>query len=92
MTKRIEDKLGLLRYKIDAEHPHIQISKEICEECKHRPCIVGCPANCFKYEDEEMQFQYEDCIECGTCRVICPYGAVDWNYPRGTFGVKFRYG
>jgi len=43
-------------------------------------------------QEGELHFQYEDCIECGTCKIICPKGAVEWNYPRGTFGVTFRYG
>jgi ferredoxin like protein len=91
MTQRLEDKLGTLRYNFDKE-PHIFVNSEICKTCKLKPCILACPAGCFKTEDGKLIFQYEDCIECGTCKKVCPKGAVDWNYPRGTFGVSFTYG
>jgi len=36
---------------------------------------------------------YAGCLECGTCRVVCnDKGIVKWEYPKGTFGVNFRYG
>ncbi|MDA1028358.1 MAG: 4Fe-4S binding protein [Bacteroidetes bacterium] len=28
-----------------------------------------------------MHFQFEDCIECGTCMYACDQGAVSWNFP-----------
>jgi ferredoxin like protein len=30
------------------------------------------------------------CLECGTCLLVCDKGALDWNYPKGGFGVRFR--
>lgn len=89
MKNRLEDKLGLLTYSID-KIPHIVVDTNKCETCAVKPCVSGCPAGCFTIESEKLHFQYEDCIECGTCKIVCPYGAVDWNYPRGTFGVVFR--
>ncbi|MEG8157355.1 ferredoxin family protein, partial [Escherichia coli] len=33
------------------------------------------------------------CLECGTCRILGLGSALEqWEYPRGTFGVEFRYG
>ncbi|WP_192902944.1 ferredoxin family protein, partial [Pelotomaculum propionicicum] len=44
-------------------------------------------------EDGELSFDYAGCLECGTCRIICPKeGAISWQYPRGGFGINFRYG
>ncbi|NPV74148.1 MAG: ferredoxin family protein, partial [Pelotomaculum sp.] len=41
----------------------------------------------------EVNFDYAGCLECGTCRAVCPKeGAIAWGYPRGGFGVSFRYG
>ena len=32
-------------------------------------------------------------MECGTCRVVCAEtGEVEWNYPRGGYGVLFKFG
>ena len=55
-------------------------------------CMYGCPAGCFSLANGVMQFQYEDCVECGTCDIMCTPGSVKWNNPRGGFGVKYRYG
>lgn len=88
---KLEEKLGLLRYNIDKE-PHILVKLEKCEKCQTKPCIAGCPAGCFKIEMKKLVFNYEDCIECGTCKILCPRYIIDWNYPRGTFGVSFTYG
>ncbi len=88
---KLEEKLGLLRFNIDKE-PHIIVKLEECEKCQSKPCISGCPAGCFKIEQNKFTFQYEDCIECGTCKIICPNRVIEWNYPRGTFGVSFTYG
>ena len=30
---------------------------------------------------------YAGCLECGTCRLVCDSDNVDWNYPRGGFGI-----
>lgn len=91
MKITLEDKLGLLKYTID-KIPHIVVNTEICKSCEYKPCVAGCPAGCFTLENDELRFQYEDCIECGTCKIVCPYGAVDWNYPRGTFGIAYKLG
>lgn len=34
----------------------------------------------------------ERCVECGACRIVCPYGNIDWHYPRGGFGIVYRFG
>jgi ferredoxin like protein len=91
MKTKIETKLGTLRYNIDKE-AHIKVNFETCKECDGKPCISGCPAQCFELVNNEVKFQYEDCIECGTCKILCKKEAIDWNYPRGTFGVAFRKG
>ena len=90
MKMTLEDRLGLLKYRID-KIPHIVVDAEKCRGCELRPCVAGCPAGCFTLVERELHFQYEDCIECGTCKIVCPYGAVDWSYPRGTFGVAYRH-
>ncbi|MDH7479765.1 MAG: ferredoxin family protein, partial [Syntrophomonadaceae bacterium] len=44
-------------------------------------------------KDGEISFDCAGCLECGTCRVVCPRpGAIEWNYPRGGFGIVYRYG
>ena len=43
-------------------------------------------------ETGQMQLEHAGCLECGSCLVICPLGAVSWNLPPPGFGVHYRYG
>ncbi|MEL7565321.1 MAG: ferredoxin family protein [Dehalobacterium sp.] len=89
----IEEKLGSNKFVVDDGNPHIKVNKEICQTCSGKPCLTACPASLYTLKNEEISFDFAGCLECGTCRVICPQpGAIDWNYPQGTFGVAFRYG
>ena len=86
----IDDKLALNLFHVDKE-AHIKVNTEICGKCPHRLCTFVCPVENYKIEDDKMVFSWEGCLECGTCRIICDQGALDWNYPKGGFGIIFRY-
>jgi ferredoxin like protein len=88
----IDDKLLRIRFVVDSGTPHIFVDTALCDGCSEKPCLVGCPVQCYKKESHGLVFSWENCVECGTCRIVCPRGAVNWNYPRGGFGVCFRYG
>jgi ferredoxin like protein len=90
----IEEKLALDAFKTDAES-HIRIRHELCRAlCKERHCLRICPGKLYRYSQEldEIQVEYAGCLECGTCRVGCNLRAIEWHYPRGAFGVQYRYG
>lgn len=90
----LEDKLYLVTFEADTES-HLSIKEQAtCQQCKDKPCINGCPAACWELEHEkkEVMVAFEGCLECGTCRIICPHDNVGWKYPRGGFGVKYRFG
>ncbi len=74
------------------EKSHIIVNKEICKSCDNHSCVKACPANCYTFEEPAglLNVVYENCLECGTCSVICDKGAVGWSYPRGGFGVIYR--
>ncbi len=92
MILKIDDKLGKNKYIIDSES-HISIDEDICKDCVDMPCIVGCPAECFKQSaDGKMIYAYEGCLECGSCRIICPRGSIKWMLPRGGFGICYEFG
>jgi ferredoxin like protein len=86
-------KLSIDVFKNDQES-HIIIHQEICKECELKPCLSICPAGLYSISEEtgEILIEYTGCLECGSCRVACPSGALEWNYPRGGFGVQYRYG
>jgi len=83
----------LTQFQID-EHAHIILNKEICKACDHRACVQSCPASCYTFDEATklMSVVYETCLECGTCMIACVYGSVTWVYPRGEYGVQYRYG
>ena len=87
----IENLTQMTRFQVD-EQPHITVNKEICRTCDHHACVKACPANCYTYDEATnlLNIVYETCLECGTCHIICDKGALDWNYPRGGFGVCYR--
>jgi ferredoxin like protein len=88
-----EELLGLNKFSVDEGQPHIILDKAICAKCADKPCLVVCPAVLYTLKGGEINFDFAGCLECGTCRVMCKNkGITSWNYPRGTFGVAFRYG
>ncbi|MGY0288794.1 MAG: ferredoxin family protein [Thermoproteota archaeon] len=88
---RIEELLQSNVYDVD-EKPHIKVDQEKCSKCNSRPCLLLCPARCYTLMDEKVMFSHEGCLECGTCRLICPEGAIEWNYPVSGKGIHYRFG
>ena len=87
----VDDLFDLVSYRVHPE-AHIKVNRVICEHCTHRACTFACPARCYLWNAEKgrIDFAYEPCLECGTCLLICDEGALEWNYPKGGFGVHFR--
>jgi ferredoxin like protein len=90
----VQGLLGVDKFLVDDDHAHIRVNKEVCSSCPGNPCTYACPAGLYILKDGEINFDYAGCLECGTCRVVCPQAgkALTWSYPRGGFGVQFRYG
>jgi ferredoxin like protein len=87
----VDDKLNLVRFRISPE-AHIKVNKSCCRDCSIQACLYICPAACYtKADDGEILFAYEGCLECGSCSVVCDPGAIEWNYPRGGYGVCYRF-
>lgn len=92
---KVEEKLFQNRYKVDAGRPHIQITDQnVCQvQCKTKACTFCCPASCYTKEgDGNITLITDGCLECGTCRVICSEENVQWDYPRGGYGILFKFG
>ena len=88
---KIEEKLTVNFYR-QGEESHITVDQEQCRKCSPRYCVSLCPAHLYTWNEDsqEMLIEFSGCLECGTCYVICDKGAIDWNYPRGGYGVCFR--
>jgi len=52
-----------------------------CQQCESAPCIAACPMNA-RSRDEglgRIVTNYDQCIGCKTCIVVCPFGAVSFD-------------
>ena len=87
----LEDKLAVDKFDVDKE-VHIKLNEEKCKTCEYRYCLYACPAECYKFREGRVTFAYEGCLECGSCRIACDKGAIEWILPRPGFGVCYEYG
>jgi ferredoxin like protein len=87
----VETLFDLVSYRVHSQ-PHIRIDRERCASCDVRACTFTCPARCYEWNEErgQVDFAYEACLECGTCLLVCDQGALDWQYPAGGYGVRYR--
>lgn len=95
LTLSLEDKLYRTKYEPDPDTTHIKVELDNCRRCEVKPCTFVCPAKVYRVDpnDEKMvKVSHENCLECGTCVQICPFGTIDWNCPDGGIGVKYKFG
>jgi ferredoxin like protein len=91
----LEKKLSINSYAVDPTRAHIRIIDHVvCLQCERQQCINCCPAACYAPQpDGTVLFSYEGCVECGTCRIVChEFNNIEWTYPRGGFGIQYRFG
>jgi ferredoxin like protein len=90
----MDEKMATVHFNINKKEAHITVKKELCSRCEIKPCLSGCPAENYTWEEgkNELAFNYEGCLECGCCRFVCPLDAIEWSYPRGGFGVTYMWG
>lgn len=89
----IDDMLMSLKYFTDEHDAHLQIiSPMVCVTCKEKPCLYFCPVGAYREQAGNVLVAYQSCIECGSCRLMCPLNNVRWKYPRGGFGVAYKFG
>lgn len=88
----LPDKLALNKYAVNEGKPHIIINNSRCKTCQDKSCLFACPAGLYSEQNGEIIVEWAGCLECGTCRAICPGTAIDWKYPEGGFGVIYRHG
>ena len=86
------DKLYKVKYKTDDTSHLVIKDQDTCRRCDEKPCIPRCPAQVYEWEHDENLVAYENCVECGVCKVVCPYDNIEWEYPRGGFGVVWKFG
>lgn len=86
----VEEKLFVVKLYPSAEK-HISVNPDVCLMCKGKECTKFCPGNVFAWStiDEELIIGYENCLECGACKIGCPYEVIEFNYPKAPFGTHY---
>jgi ferredoxin like protein len=82
------------RYLVDSGKVHIKVRPHTEPTAPLLALLTACPARCYELNDKgQVEITADGCVECGTCRVIGEAsGDIEWNYPRGGYGVSFKFG
>lgn len=93
-TQKMEERLYQNRYLVDEGRPHIRINQQASDSAALKALTSICPAGCYSYDEAgRVEIASDGCMECGTCRVVCQAtGEIEWSYPRGGYGVLFKFG
>jgi carbon-monoxide dehydrogenase iron sulfur subunit len=64
--------------KWEAEGLYVPMS---CQQCEDAPCINVCPVKAITQDEElgRVVVDYDVCIGCRACVVVCPFGAMNYN-------------
>jgi ferredoxin like protein len=91
---KVEEKLFQNRYLVDAGRPHIKVRPHQVPSKALLSLTYTCPAGCYSRNDKgQVEITVDGCFECGTCRVVtAKTGEIEWDYPRGGYGVLFKFG
>jgi ferredoxin like protein len=91
---KVEDKLYQNRYRVDSGNSHIAIKPHETPSPELLALVKICPAHCYTQNDNgQVEVAHDGCMECGTCRVLAEgNGDISWTYPRGGYGVLFKFG
>ena len=89
--KSIQDKLSTIKYNC-AKETHLKVFQKKCSKCTEKTCTFICPANVYSIDKDtnNIIIQYENCLECGACKLACPKNAIEWEYPEAGHGVIFK--
>lgn len=93
-NQSIADKLFSIRYKCDDKSHLIIKDPDPCVRCTHKDCNYFCPADVYDWDPKIKitHVAFENCVECGTCRIACPSDNIEWVYPKGGYGITYRFG
>ena len=91
----VDDLLTSIKYYVDEEVAHLWIKDQgVCASCQDSPCLYFCPVGVYRRDEEAGRtiVSFQSCVECGSCRVGCPFDNIGWRLPRGGFGVAYKFG
>jgi len=92
---RMEERLYQNRYQVDEGNPHVRINPLPKGDSPALKSLTEiCPAGCYRTgETGRVEVVADGCMECGSCRILCQAtGEIEWSYPRGGYGILFKFG
>ena len=90
----VAERLFTIRYKCDDQSHLIIKEHDTCAKCATKDCNYFCPSDVYEWDKigKKTTVAFENCIECGTCRIACPSHNIAWVYPKGGHGITYKYG
>lgn len=91
--ENIDEKLSTIKSTSD-EKSHLEPDDSYCRRCESKSCLYVCPANVYEWDTSEQKLiiRYENCLECGACRIACDTHTLVWKYPSSNFGITYKQG
>ncbi len=90
----VDELVSSVKYYVDDGFAHLWIKDHaVCAGCQAKPCLAFCPVGVYRLDRQgRVIVGYQACVECGSCRVGCPFLNVGWALPRGGYGVAYKFG
>jgi ferredoxin like protein len=90
----VDDLIASVKYYVDEDFAHLWIKDHaVCQRCQAKPCLAFCPVGVYRLDRQgRVMVGYQACVECGSCRVGCPFLNIGWALPRGGYGVAYKFG
>ena len=87
----IDELLSKTKYNPD-KVSHLVPNQEKCRVCTNRVCEIICPAGVYSWDENgnKLLVNFENCLECGACKIACTQACIDWKYPDGAKGVTSK--
>ncbi|MBQ2644538.1 4Fe-4S dicluster domain-containing protein [bacterium] len=93
MIENTDEKLATVKSSPDKES-HLIPNVDDCRRCNTKNCLYVCPAGVYEWDNNEQKLivKYENCLECGACRIACAKKSLIWKYPKSNFGITYKQG
>lgn len=90
----VPERLGATAFDTDEGSSHLRVNQDAAAATGAAKILIAiCPAKVYSLApDGSLQAEWAACLECGTCLAVAPPGSLEWHYPRGGFGVRYREG
>lgn len=87
----IEQKLSTVKTTMSKES-HLEPDNDFCLKCTGKGCTFVCPAGVYSWDEEHciLNIKYENCLECGACRIACNMQTLKWKYPKSEYGITYK--